>query len=135
MTVNEAIALVDELKPNQIEEARKIEWLSRLDQWVFDQVITPREKDESTPRSFEPYAPAFTEEEPEEGACCRELLVKAPFDEMYRFYLEMQIDLANMEMDQYNNSSALYQNARGQFLRDYNRRHRRMDTRCAHHKF
>ena len=134
MKVNEAIALVDELKPNQIEEARKIEWLSRLDQWVFDQVITPREKDADTPTSFTPYGPPFISGDgtPDPGE--RELLIPAPFDETYRFYLEMQIDLANQETDKYTNSMMLYQNARGQYLRDYNRKHRRLD-RCAHHRF
>ena len=39
MTIDEAIFLVDELKPNQIEKARKIEWLSRLDERLFREVI------------------------------------------------------------------------------------------------
>ena len=39
MTIEEAIFLVDEMKPNQIERARKIEWLSRLDERLFREVI------------------------------------------------------------------------------------------------
>ena len=134
MTVSEAIALADALKPNQIERERKIEWLSRLDQWVFEQVITPREKDENTPTSFTPYCPPYTDDDLDEDPGDQELLIPAPFDETYRFYLEMQIDLANLETDKYMSDLALYQNARGQFLRDYNRKHRRLD-RCWWHRF
>ena len=135
MTVTEAIALVDALKPNQIERERKIEWLSRLDQWIFDEVITPREKDENTPDSFTPYGPEYIEGNLTPDPGTRELLIPSPYDETYRFYLEMQIDLANLEMDKCTNSMSLYQNARGQFMRAYNRTHRRLDTNNLYYHF
>lgn len=134
MKLDEAIALTDALKPNQIERERKIEWLNRLDQWIFDQVITPREKDAGTPSAFEPYGPPFIEGDSGEDPGDRELLIPSPYDETYRFYLEMQIDLANLEMDKYANSNALYKTARDQYIRAYNRAHRRLDV-CRHHHF
>ena len=39
MTIEQAIFLVDELKPNQIEKERKIEWLSRLDQRLYNEAV------------------------------------------------------------------------------------------------
>ena len=120
MTIDEAVFLVDELKPNQIEKARKIEWLSRLDERLFREVISTHvpgeEAPESTPAAFTPY----TQETPGDT----ELIAKAPYDELYRFYLEMHIDLANLEYDKYNNSAQLYGNALGQYKRWYHRTHR-----------
>ena len=116
MTIEQAIFLTDELKPNQIEKERKIEWLSRLDQRLFDEVVGTHERDERTPEAFIPYT--------QETNGDTELIAKAPYDELYRFYLEMHIDLVNLEYDKYNNSAALYQNALGQYRRAYHRTHR-----------
>ena len=115
MTIEQAIFLVDELKPNQIEKARKIEWLAHLDGRIYQEVICCHEGKESA-AVFIPY----TQETPPDT----ELLVKAPFDELYRFYLEMHIDLANQEYDKYNNSAQLYANALSQYKRWYHREHR-----------
>ena len=120
MTIDEAVFLVDELKPNQIEKARKIEWLSRLDERLFCEVICTHapgeEAPESVPAAFTPYTQATPGD--------TELIAKAPYDELYRFYLEMHIDLANLEYDKYNNSAQLYGNALGQYKRWYHRTHR-----------
>lgn len=121
MTIDKAIFLADELKPNQIERARKIEWLSRLDQWIYQEIICRHERDENTPDEFVPYT--------QDTAPDTELLAKAPFDEVYRFCLEMHIDLANLEYDKYNNSAALYAAARGQFARAYHRTHLPLEER------
>ena len=53
---------------------------------------------------------------------------------MYRFYLEMHIDLANLEYDKYNNSAALFTSAMGQYKRWYHRTHRPKEMR-EHHGF
>lgn len=116
MTVEKALFLVDELKPNQIEKARKLEWLTNVDRYIFDHVIQTHEPDEDTPTEYAGYDQAT---EPD-----TELLVQAPFDELYRFYLEMHIDLANQEYDKYNNSAQLYANALSQYKRWYHREHR-----------
>ncbi|MBR6186923.1 MAG: hypothetical protein IKQ41_11760 [Clostridia bacterium] len=126
MTIEQAIFLVDELKPNQIERERKIEWLARLDQRLFEEVLKIHEPDERTPEAFVPY----TQETDGDTA----LLAPAPYDEVYRFYLEMHIDLANLEYDKYNNSAKLYANALGQYKRWYHRNHRPR-PRCVHHRF
>ena len=147
MTIDEAVFLVDELKPNQIEKARKIEWLSRLDERLFREVICthaleeepekgppmvcwplkrpgdrterdlyPHPEEMGEPLTFTPYTQATPGD--------TELIAKAPYDELYRFYLEMHIDLANLEYNKYNNSAQLYGNALGQYKRWYHRTHR-----------
>ena len=116
MTIEEAIFLVDELKPNQIERARKIEWLSRLDLKFYRDIVCRHEKDADTPEEFIPYDSETDED--------TELLIKAPYDEVYRFYLEMHIDLVNQEYDKYNNSATLYAVKWGELTRAYHREHR-----------
>jgi len=115
MTIQQALDTVDELKPNQIEEERKIKWLARLDGRIFDEILSTHAQDIGMPETFTPYQ-LDTDRE-------TELLVKAPYDEIYRWYLEMQIDLANMELDKYNNSMQLYNNAWGEFARKWHREH------------
>ena len=60
-----------------------------------------------------------------------ELLVPAPFDEVYLRWLEAQIDYANGEYDKYNNAILMYQTAYDGYANYYNRTHmpvgRKMD--------
>lgn len=116
MTIDQALHTVDELKPNQVPRAQKIQWLNQVDGRVFAFLFQTHCPDEHTPEAFAPY----TQDSPPDT----ELLVRPPYDEMYRFYLEMQIDLANLELEKYNNSAALYANAWSQFARAYHRAHR-----------
>lgn len=127
MTLEQAIHTVDELKPNQIERARKIAWLSQLDHRIFHVLMLPRALDAGAPDTFSPYG---QDTHPDTV-----LLAKAPYDEIYRFYLEMQIDLANLEYDKYNNSAALYANAWGQLARACHRKHAPKEPAGAYLKF
>ena len=52
-----------------------------------------------------------------------ELLVPAPYDDIYIRYLEMQIDYANGEYGKYNNSKVMYNETYTVFKRYYNRTH------------
>lgn len=127
MTIDQVIAQVDELKPNQVTRADKIKWLSRLDRRIFEQVISRHEKEEGAPDAF----PGYGQDTPPDT----ELLAPPPYDEVYRFYLEMHIDLVNQELDKYNNSAALYASAWGQLARAWHREHRPLDTKGAAMRF
>jgi hypothetical protein len=113
VTLDEAIFLTDEMKPNQIDRARKIEWLSRLDKLIYREIILRHIQ----PEAQRPECPHYTPDTPPDT----ELLAKAPHDEIYRFYLETHIDLANQEYGKYNNSAALFSAAWGRMARAYHR--------------
>ena len=115
MKIGEMLALVDEMKPNSVDRARKIGWLSDVDRRVFADIISRHERDESAPGAFDGYT-----EETDENTI---LLIQEPHSEIYRWFLEMQIDLANMEMGKYNNSMLLFDNAWKQFAAAYHREH------------
>lgn len=116
MTVNEAIMQVDALKPNMFPASRKVEWLNRLDGMLFSDVIMQHEREAGTPDTFVPYDPDGDLDDP--------LIAPFPYDSVYRFWLESQIDLANSELVKYNQSSVLFNQALAEFAGYYNRIHR-----------
>lgn len=113
MTIIEAINAIDSLKPNAYSQCDKIRWLSQLDGKIKEEIIDTHEGADDV--VFEEY----TEDTPVET----ELLVGAPYDEVYLLWLEAKIDFANKEYAKYNNSSMMYNNAYSEFWRYYNRNH------------
>lgn len=114
MTLGEAIRLVDTLKPNQYSEAQKVAWLSECDAGIWKNIIDTHEHGPETPEQFRGYTTD------DMGAT---LLAAAPHDLMYRYYLEMQIDLYNKEISNYNNTANIYNRAYADFASWYNREH------------
>ena len=113
MTLLEAINRIDVLKPNGYSQAEKIQWLSNLDGIIKREIIDTHEGGDGV--TFNGYT--------EETSLTTELLVPAPYDDVYLRYLEAQIDYANGEYTKYNNSSEAYNTAYSNFQRCYNRTH------------
>ena len=67
--------------------------------------------------------PAFAGYTPEADLDGTVLLIEWPYDEIYRWYLEMKIDDANGEMTKYNNSAAKYNMYYQAYQNAYNRAH------------
>ena len=123
MTIAEAIALVDNFKPNAQPREAKIAWLSNLDGYIFHNILARFEHNPDKtpiPEAFTGYDPGT-----DEGT---ELLVPYPYGDIYRFWLEAQIDLANAEIDKYNVSALLYKNALDEYSAYYVRTHRPLCT-------
>ncbi len=129
MTIDQAIHTVDMLKPNQIERARKIDWLETLDRRIYQDLMCThgRGNEREVPDRFDGYG---QDTDPDTV-----LLAPPPYDEIYRFYLEMHIDLVNQEYDKYNNSAQLYANAWGELARMWHREHRPLEGKKAHLMF
>lgn len=113
MKISEAISKVDSLKPNSYEPEVKIEWLSNLDARVKSQIIDTHEGME--PIHFYGYDSLVDQE--------TELLVPAPYDEMYLRWLEAMIDYHNSDDDRYNNAIILFNNAYEGYKKHYTRTH------------
>ncbi len=114
MTIIEAIALVDNLKPNTYTQDDKIRWLSKLDGVVKAEIIDTHEGGSDV--AFQGY----NEDTPLDTV----LLVPAPYEDIYRFWLEAQIDYTNADFDKYNNSRTRYNAEYSAFERHYNRTHK-----------
>lgn len=114
MTAGEVIALVDKLKPNRFSEEGKYLWLTDIDGMIVRELIDTHEES--------PLSGEFMGYVPERDADTT-LIVPAPYDGLYRWYLESQIDLANMEIAKYNNSKNMFNQAYLTYTDHYNRTH------------
>lgn len=113
MTILDAVAKIDTLKPNNYTPSNKVAWLSALDGIIKKEIVDTHEGGEGV--SFEGYndnTPTSTV-----------LLVPAPYDDIYIRWLEAQIDYANGEYGRYSNSMIMYNSAYSSFEKYYNRTH------------
>lgn len=114
MTIIEAITMIDSIKPNTYTQAQKIGWLSTLDEIIKKEIIDTHEGGEAV--DFQGYG--------EDTDVNRTLLVPAPYDEIYLFWMESKIDYWNGERPKYNNSITMFNNAFDTYKEYYNRLHR-----------
>ena len=114
MTINEAISKIDDYKSNVYSQEDKIWWLSRVDGMIKRLIIDAHEGGESV--YFEGYT--------EKTDLTTELLVPHPFDNMYLYWLEAQIDYYNGELKKYNNSITMFNSAFASFESDYKANHK-----------
>ncbi len=111
MKIAEVVENVDIMKPNQFDARTKVDWVITIEGQIWDEIILTHE------------------DAPEEAfdACAAngesELIARPPYSDVYRFYLEAQIDLANGEVDRYNNSIEMFNAAWTAFRNHYNRKH------------
>ena len=99
LTAGQLLGRVDALLPNQYSRAEKMQWLAQAEGFVLREV---RQAEGALPEVTEGYV----------------LTAEAPYDELYRHYVEVQIHYANGETARYNNAVSLWNNG---FLtyRDY----------------
>lgn len=116
MTLAEAIQRCDTLKPNSYTAPEKIEWLSRLDGRVKIEIIDTHEVLENEDVVFEGY----TEDT---DLLKTVLLVPSPYDELYLYWLQAQIDYNNGEINKYNNNISMFNSAYSDYAAYYNRTH------------
>ncbi len=99
MTAGEAIALADELRPNQYSAEQKLRWLRRLDGQILAEL-----EDSHRPETAGT-SPAVLEAS---YGADTELLAPFPYaEELYTAYLFCQIDLHNGEISRCNQSLSL----------------------------
>jgi hypothetical protein len=114
MTLIEAITRIDSLKPNTYPQTDKVRWLSILDGTIKKEIIDTHEGGKDIVfNGYDDNTPITTE-----------LLVPAPYDDIYLKWLENQIDIYNAEYGKFNNSAMAFNNAYSAFERYYNRQHK-----------
>ena len=108
MTPNKVIETVDRLKPNAYSEEDKLRWINELDGQVQSLVM---QNDKVFQYSY-----------PEDMD--KELLIPAPFDNVYCLYLEANIDYHNREYANYNNAAMMFEAQFSEYKKAYIREHR-----------
>lgn len=119
MTLIEAITKIKSIKPNTFLQQDIIRWLSVLDGIIKKEIIDTHEDGEDV--TFNGYN--------ESSDLTINMLVPAPYDDIYIHWLEAQMDYANGEYKKYNNSLAVYNEAYKNFERYYNRTHMAKGTK------
>ena len=112
MKIIEAINQIDSLKHNTFSQDNKVTWLSRLDSMVKTHIIDTHEG-EVTFTGYDSLTDLQTE-----------LLVPAPYDEVYLRWMEAQIDYHNGEYEKYNNAIEMFNTAFDGYKNYYNRTHK-----------
>ena len=103
MTPNKAIEHVDNIKPNAYREEDKFQWLCNLDGMVKQLVFQ-----ETEPVMYEYPKDMDTE-----------LLIPAPWEEVYALYMEAMIDYHNREYNYYNNSLQMFYTRFAEYRKAY----------------
>lgn len=113
MTIMDALHRIDNIKPNSYNQTEKVKWLSTLDGIIKAEIIDTHEGAEDV--VFNEYT--------EDSDLLTTLLVPAPYDELYLFWLESKIDYWNGEIGKYNNSISMFNEAYSSYAKYYNRTH------------
>ena len=95
MTIAQALSALDQRRHNGRTLEEKLRWLSQLDGTLRLLVLDRYGKGEFTP---------YTVDTPMD----RQLLVGPPFEEIYLYWLEAQVCLADGEIAEYNNAITQY---------------------------
>lgn len=114
ITIGEVLSLVDSIKPNTRTAEEKILWLNNIDRMVYEEIIKAHEGFENV--EFDGY----DENTPQTQTL---LIPKHYGADIYRFFIETQIDLANAEYSKYNTSMQLFQMAYNNYAQAYTREH------------
>ena len=112
MKIIDAIHKIDNLKFNTFPQEMKVEWLSRLDNMVKNQIIDTHAGGGMAFTGYDSDTDLMTE-----------LLVPAPYDEVYLRWMEAQIDYNNGEIDKYNISITMFNTEFEAFSNWYHRNH------------
>lgn len=133
MTPNKVIELVDRLRPNSYSEEDKLRWINELEgivkrlvfQWDAEYIAEIEALYKSEEITEEKYKELIDKTKPYAypDDMDRELLVGAPFDNVYQLYLEAMIDYYNKEYGNYNNSVMMFESRFSDYKKAYIREH------------
>lgn len=122
MTIMEAVNRIDSLKHNTYTLSDKVAWLSTVDGMVKRLIVDQHEGADAV--AFDGYN--------DNTDTNTELLVPAPFDELYMRWLEAQIDYSNGEYSKYNNAILMFNTSYEEYRRYYTRTNMPVATRIKY---
>lgn len=114
-TMNKVLERVGRTKPNALSDEDKARWLLELDRRIYEEITKADDPERTPPEVF-----------PEDGE--KELVVKAPYDNLYDLYLTAMIEYWMREYDAYNNTVTLFRQAYDEFRARWRRDHRPKPT-------
>ena len=103
MTINSVIEQAQRLHPDTFPDSIKCRWLSELDGKIMRETM---HRGDFLPYSF-----------PDDGD--KDLVVKAPYDNLYELYIIAMSDFFSGEMANYSQSAVLFEQAYSEFRKNY----------------
>ena len=127
MTLQEALDIVDEMKPNMMSRKLKLKYLTEIEQLIFDEIVskhypkgwTPprtirpaedpmdRQEEEAAEEQEKPEKPVYNEQS-DDGTV---MIVPDPYSMVYIYWVMSKIDIQNQEDARYNIDRAHFENA------------------------
>ena len=140
MTIQEALDIVDEMKPNMMSRKLKVKYLQEIEQLIWDEIVVnhyqkhdppaPPEEPPWWPKPFDVWpghpVPPETQEKPaysEETDPGTEMIAQDPYSMVYVYWLMSKIDIQNQEDERYNIDRMRFENAYDTFSDWYTRTH------------
>ena len=102
MTLQEALDLTDDMKPNMMSRKLKVKYLQEIEQLIFAEILMKHAHSED-----QEVKPEYTEQT-DPGT---NLLVPDPYSMVYIYWLMSKIDIQNQEDGRYNIDRAHFENA------------------------
>ena len=114
MTLQGVLDTVDQLKPNMMQRSIKIRFISELEGRIHQEILMKH-----VHSAEDEILPVYDDNTDD----TTELLVPAPYDMVYVYYLMSKIDMMNQEEDKENNNRVRFENAWIEFDDYYTRTH------------
>lgn len=127
MTINQAITRLRAMKKTQMDDNTLIGWLSELDGMIYEEIVKWHEQDKDKDgNTVVPAHGPYNEDTDVET----ELLVPAPYADVYIYYLMAQLEQISGDFNRYNNSMIMYNTRLQAFASWYNRNHMPVQGNC-----
>lgn len=120
MNLQKALDTADEMLPNMMSRALKIQFLTEIEQLIHEEIIMKHVHTEE-----QETIPEYTEDT-DQGT---ELLIKDPYSMLYVYWIMSKIDLQNLEFDKYNAHRTMFENAYDTMSDWYTRNHMPLTAR------
>lgn len=120
MTIQQVLDIVDEMKANDMTRSLKIHFLTEIEQLIHEEILM---KHEHTPG--QEVVPQYTEDS-DPGTV---LLVPDKYAKVYQYWIMKEIDHQNREMNDFNNDTALFEQAYETFSDYWTRNHMPLTAR------
>lgn len=113
MTLGDAIARIQHLKPSRFGYSEFINWISQVESMIKRNIIDAYEGGENIP--FD----GFTRESDQDT----ELFMPEPYDMAYIYYMEAQIHYFNEDIDMYNSAMMMFNTVFNEYKAFYGKSH------------
>jgi hypothetical protein len=119
MTVKELMEAVDRLHPNQFTQSDKLDWLNRVEQTIWTEIVMTHELPEDIPDEMPVYDSGDVSPTPPDTSPV--LLAPDPYSKLYPLWMDWQIAYYNHEVMQQDRAAQVFNEAYGEFRNWYNR--------------